>query len=258
MNLLRRPLRPQLKPFLLNDIEKDGESEQLSPLSSVSSSESSSAPTSRPSTALRSPHRLPPLGEETERSVHLSVVTPFQSEQVNTVDRFAIDLIERERLKKQLALQNNFDQNAFSRQLNSRKQLTALKTREYSQFSQLPERPMTRQTRTLNKTPKFKGPGLLPIRRPRSFHDPKSNYAELSDDQAYNIANEFTFNDFILQSTRPGRYRYEETALERAILSRYTYKQICEIIAQRVSAERGESGKVRNISVILNDEVESL
>ena len=40
---------------------------------------------------------------------------------------------------------------------------------------------------------------------------------------------------------------YEESTLEKAFLSKYTYKQICEMIAERVWAERGESGKVYRI-----------
>src|SRR4051812_1307342 len=78
MYLLRRPLRPRLRPLLLTEIAPDGRGEVLSPLSSVSSSTSNSAPSSRPSSHIRSPRYLPPLGEE--NSHHVSLVTPFQSE----------------------------------------------------------------------------------------------------------------------------------------------------------------------------------
>ena len=124
----------------------------------------------------------------------------------------------------------------------SKKHLVPLKTREYSQFSALHQPVVRTQPRTLNRTPKYKGPPGLPARRTRSFQDMKTRYAQVTDDEAYSIPNEFTFNDFILHSARA--HAYEECSLERAFLSRYTYKQICEMIAERIWAERGESGKV--------------
>ncbi|CAF4945210.1 unnamed protein product, partial [Rotaria magnacalcarata] len=69
---------------LLSEITLDGRSEPLSPLSSVSSSTSDSDPSSRPSSRTRSQRFLPPLTEET--SHHVSLVTPFQSEQPTLVD----------------------------------------------------------------------------------------------------------------------------------------------------------------------------
>ncbi|CAF3909441.1 unnamed protein product, partial [Adineta steineri] len=61
MNLLRRPLRPRLRPLLLSEITVNGRAESLSPLSSVSSSPTSSIPSSRRSSYARSPRYLPPL-----------------------------------------------------------------------------------------------------------------------------------------------------------------------------------------------------
>jgi hypothetical protein len=119
-----------------------------------------------------------------------------------------------------------------------------LKTREYSQFIALQRAGTSSKPRTLNRTPKYKGPPGLPARRTRSFHDIKTHYTQITDDEAYTIVNQFTFNDFILHSSISNVHPYEQCALEKAFLSKYTYKQICEMIAERVLAERGESGKV--------------
>ena len=107
--------------------------------------------------------------------------------------------------------------------------------------------PILSKPRTLNRTPKFKGPPGLPPRRTRSFYDTKTRYADITDDEAYTIVNQFTFNDFILHSSVSNVHSYDESTLEKAFLSRYTYKQICEMIAERVWAERGESGKVERV-----------
>jgi hypothetical protein len=133
------------------------------------------------------------------------------------------------------------------RSKRSKKLLAPLKTREYTQFSGLNHSITNKKPRTLNKTPKYKGPPGLPARRTRSFNDIKTHYAQITDDEAYTIVNQFTFNDFILQAAVSNAHLYEESALEKAILSKYTYKQICEMIAERVWAERGESGKVCHI-----------
>ena len=86
----------------------------------------------------------------------------------------------------------------------------------------------------------------------KTFHDIKSRYTQLTDDETYTIVNQFTFNDFILHSSVEKSHPYEECTLEKAFLSKYTYKQICEMITERVWAERGESGKVFQIKTNLN------
>jgi hypothetical protein len=240
MNLLRRPLRPRLRPLLLSEITVNGQPEPLSPLSSVSTSTSHSAPSSRPSSHTRSPRFLPPLGEE--NSHHVSLVTPFQSEPTG-IDQLTVVLVDDEQKEEE----EEEEENQYKKNLRSKKSnklLTPLKTREYSQFSMLHHPVATKKPQTLNKTPKYKGPPGLPARRTRSFNDIKTRYTQITDDEAYTIVNQFTFNDFILQTAVPNVHSYEESSLEKAILSRYTYKQICEMIAERVWAERGESGKV--------------
>ena len=253
MRLLRRPLRPHLRPFLLSEITADGRSEALSPLSSVSSSATNSAPSSRPSSHGRSPRYLPPLGEDTERSYHVSMVTPFQSEQLTNIDRLTGAINDLELIQLDEEQQGKQQQDRQLVPKKTKKHLAPLKTREYSQFSALRQPVATTQPRTLNRTPKYKGPPGLPPRRTRSFHDMKTRYAQVTDDEAYTIPNEFTFNDFILHSARA--HRYEECSLERAFLSKYTYKQICEMIAERVWAERGESGKVRRTKGAVTEEI---
>jgi len=99
MHLLRRPLRPRLRPLLLTEITANGQAEPLSPLSSVSSSSSNSAPSSRPSSTTRSPRYLPPLGEED--SHHVSLVTPFQSEQLAIADQLTIAMYEDEQKEEE-------------------------------------------------------------------------------------------------------------------------------------------------------------
>lgn len=242
MNLLRRPLRPRLRPLLLTEITANGQAESLSPLSSVSSSASNSAPSSRPSSTNRSPRYLPPLGEED--SHHVSLVTPFQSEQLAIADQLTIAMYEDGQKEGEEEQYNREKQKQILRQNKSRRSLQPLKTREYSQFSASYHAVPKAKQRTFNRTPKYKGPPGLPARRTRSFHDIKSRYTQITDDEAYTIINEFTFNDFILQSSIFNARSYEECTLEKAILSKYTYKQICEMIAERVCAERGESGKV--------------
>jgi len=246
MNLLRRPLRPRLRPLLLNEFTADGKTEPLSPLSSVSSSTTTSTPSSRPSSHTRSPRYLPPLGEED--SHHVSLITPFQSEQLTVVDPMIVALNDEYEQKN---IHDNDDDDesekqrkTISQQKRTRKALTPLKTREYSQMSALYQANRSMKARTLNKTPKFKGPAALPARRTRSFHDIKLNYSQITDDDAYGIVNEFTFDDFLLHASMYNSRSYEECTLEKAILSKYTYKQICEMIAERVWADRGESGKV--------------
>lgn len=251
MNLLRRPLRPRLRPLLLNEIASDGKTELLSPLSSVSSS-SNSASSSRPSSHTRSPRYLPPLEED---SHHVSLVTPFQSEQPAIVDQLTIAMYEEEQQQqKDDDDDDDEDEENQRRRLKHPKrakmQLAPLKTREYSQFSVAHRAVVPSKPRTFNRTPKFKGPPALPARRTRSFHDVKPHYSQITDDDAYAIVNQFTFNDFILQSSVPRTRSFEECTLEKAILSKYTYKQICEMIAEQVWAERGESGKVCGISSI--------
>lgn len=247
MNLLRRPLRPRLRPLLLNEIPVDGQSEPLSPLSSVSSSPSNSTPSSRQSSRTKSPHFLAPLTDEA--SHHVSLVTPFQSEQPTLVDRLTIaimDDIEKgdHRGIDETDEDDDEEEKRIPRKKRSRLLLAPLKPREFSQFSALHTEMKPPKPRTLNRTPKFKGPPALPPRKTRSYRDVKSNYARLTDDDAYTIINEFTFNDFILHAAVSNAHSYEECTLEKCFLSRYTYKQICEMIAERVCAERGESGKV--------------
>ncbi|CAF1942126.1 unnamed protein product [Rotaria magnacalcarata] len=254
MNLLRRPLRPRLRPLLLSEITLDGRSEPLSPLSSVSSSTSDSDPSSRPSSRTRSQRFLPPLTEET--SHHVSLVTPFQSEQPTLVDHLTT-LMNDDEQKDDGDIDDSDSQvekKQISRLKQSKKILTPLKTREYSQFSELHHAIRTAKPRTLNRTPKFKGPPGLPPRQTRSFHDTKSHYSQITDDEAYNIVNQFTFNDFILQASIAKSHRCEECTLEKAILSKYTYKQICEMVAERVWAERGESGKIHVQTLVPNIE----
>jgi len=239
MNLLRRPLRPRLRPLLLNEITANGQTEPLSPLSSVSSSTSNSASSSRPPSTNRSLRYLPPLGEE--HSHHVSLVTPFQSEAPALMDQLTIAMNEDEQKEEEEEEDNEEEQKKISRRKKSKKLLIPLKTREYSQLTTSYHRVTSSKPRTFNRTPKYKGPPGLPARRARSFHDIKSRYAQITDDEAYTIVNQFTFNDFILRSSL---HSYQECTLEKAILSKYTYKQICEMIAERVWAERGESGKV--------------
>jgi hypothetical protein len=241
MNLLRRPLRPHLRPLLLNEITEDGRPEPLSPLSSVSSSTSNSTPSSRPSSKSRSTRYLPPLGEED--TLHASIVTPFQSEQPATRDQLTV-VTDDDEQKEDEEENNEEEQKRISRQKKSKRLLKPLRPHEYSQFSTPYHSVTSAKPRTLNRTPKYKGLPGLPARRTRTFHDIKSHYAQITDDDAYTIINQFTFNDFILQSSRLNVHSYEECTLEKAILSKYTYKQICEMIAERVWAERGESGKV--------------
>ena len=245
MNLLRRPLRPRLRPLLLNEIAADGKTELLSPLSSASSSTSNSAPSSRPSSHTRSPRYLPPLEED---SHHVSLVTPFQSEQAPLVDRLTIAMYDEEQAQQkdndEEEDEDEIERKKLVRAKRGKKLMAPLKPREYSQFSAVYRAPAVSKHRTLNRTPKFKGPPALPAGRTRSFHDMKSRYSQITDDDAYAIVNEFTFNDFILHSSVSQVHSYEECTLEKAILSKYTYKQICEMIAERVWAERGESGKV--------------
>ena len=244
MPLLRRPLRPNLRPLLLTDIMPEGKSEPLSPLSSVSSSTSSSPSASRPTSRVRSPHHLPPLGEEIEHSHDPSLVTPFQSERLTTIDRLTTAVNSLDLVPLETTAVGKFSHEKMPRQIKTKRLLEPLKTREYSQFSALRQPVPPSQIKTLNKTPKFKGPAPLPMGRTRSFHDAKANFAQLTDDEAYIPTNEFTFNDFLLHSARANAHPYEDCSLERAILSRYTYKQICEMIVERIWAERNESGKV--------------
>lgn len=242
MPLLRRPLRPNLRPLLLTDITTDEKSEPLSPLSSVSSSTSSSPSASRQGSRGRSPHHLPPLGEEHERSENVSLITPFQSERLTSVDRLTT-AVNSLALAKIESVPEEKPSN-LSRPTKKKRLLEPLKTREYSQFSALRQPVPPSQTKSLNKTPKFKGPPALPARRPRSYHDPKIDYASLTDDGSYIPINNFTFNDFLLDAARTRSHHYQDCTLERAILSRYTYKQICEMILERIWSERNESGKV--------------
>jgi hypothetical protein len=132
MNLLRRPLRPRLRPLLLSEITVNGQPEPLSPLSSVSTSTSHSAPSSRPSSHTRSPRFLPPLGEE--NSHHVSLVTPFQSEPTG-IDQLTVVLVDDEQKEEEEEEENQYKKNLRSKKSN--KLLTPLKTREYSQFSML-------------------------------------------------------------------------------------------------------------------------
>ncbi|CAF1041488.1 unnamed protein product [Rotaria sp. Silwood1] len=254
MNLLRRPLRPRLRPLLLSDITIDGQSEPLSPLSSISSSTSNSAPSSRPSSDTRSPRYLPPLVEEA--SHHASLVTPFQSEQPTLVDHLTVAMNDDEQKDDDDDVDDDDDakNKKISRLKKSKKFLAPLKPREYSQFSALHHAVRTSKSRTLNRSPKFKGPPGLPIRRTRTFHDIKSRYTQITDDDTYTIINQFTFNDFILHSSISKTHPYEECTLEKAILSKYTYKQICEMIAERVWSERGESGKIHVQTLVPNIE----
>lgn len=245
MHLLRRPLRPRLRPLLLSEITVDGHSEPLSPLSSASSSTTHSAPSSRPSSNARSPRYLPPLAEET--SHHVSLVTPFQSEQPTIGDHLTVamnDDDEKDDDDDDDVDEEDEEQHKYLRKRKSKPLLTPLKTREYSQFSTLHHALVASKPRTLNRTPKFKGPPCLPARRVRSLQEIKTRQLPIVDDEAYTIVNQFTFNDFILHASVSKSHPYEECVLEKAILSKYTYKQICEMIAERVSAERGESGKV--------------
>ena len=243
MNLLRRPLRPRLRPLLLSEITEDGKSEPLSPLSSVSSSPSNSASSSRLSGHMRSPRFLPPLAEES--SHHVSLITPFQSEQPTMVDQSTNAVNDDEQQDDDSADDDDDQSKEALRQESSKKKLLKpLRTREYSQFSALRSAVTRSKSRTLNRTPKFRGPPGLPTRRARSFHDIRLRSGPIIDDEAYTIVNQFTFNDFILHSAISSSHPYEECTLENAILSRYTYKQICEMIAERVWAERGESGRV--------------
>jgi hypothetical protein len=243
MHLLRRPLRPRLRPLLLNEITIDGQVEPLSPLSSVSTSMTNSPASSRPTSQTRSLRYLPPLGEE--NSHHVSLVTPFQSDQRTVIDPAAIEMYDDD--QKDDDNNEEEEKKQFSRLKKSKKLLRPLKPREYSQLNATYHTVLSSKPRTLNRTPKYKGPPGLPLRRTRSFHDMKTRYAQITDDEAYAIVNQFTFNDFILQASISNRHSYEECTLEKAFLSKYTYKQICEMIAERVWAERGESGKVDRI-----------
>jgi hypothetical protein len=213
----------------------------LSPLSPVSSSSNSSASSSRPSSHTRSPRYLPPLKEEDSHQI--SLVPPLENEKPINSDQLAIAMNDDDEQKEQV--ENDEDeQKRILREKKSRKLLTPLKPREYSQFSGSHHTVTPSKPRTLNRTPKFKGPPGLPVRRTRSFYDVKSHYTQISDDEAYAMINRFTFNDFILHSSLSNSHPYEETTAEKAFLSKYTYKQICEMIAERVWAEREEGGKV--------------
>ncbi|CAF3819512.1 unnamed protein product [Adineta steineri] len=242
MNLLRRPLRPRLRPLLLSEITVNGRAESLSPLSSVSSSPTSSIPSSRRSSYARSPRYLPPLNEEHNKS---------QKEQNLSNDQLIV-ATKDDGQKEEAADDDDDDdedeeneQERFVREKKPRQLFTPLKPREYSQFSGSRRSvSTTTKARTLLRTPKHKGPPGLPARRTRTFCDIKSHYTHISDDDAYNMVNRFTFNDFILHATTSDSHPYEETTVEKAFLSKYTYKQICEMIAERVWAERGESGKI--------------
>ncbi|CAF3696021.1 unnamed protein product, partial [Adineta steineri] len=222
----------------------NGRAESLSPLSSVSSSPTSSIPSSRRSSYARSPRYLPPLNEEHNQSQkeqnlsndQLIVATKDNGQKEEAADDDDDDDDDEEEEK---------EQGRFIREKKPRQLLTPLKPREYSQFSGSRRSvSTTTKARTLLRTPKHKGPPGLPARRTRTFCDIKSHYTHISDDDAYNMVNRFTFNDFILHATTSDSHPYEETTVEKAFLSKYTYKQICEMIAERVWAERGESGKI--------------
>ncbi|CAF4237648.1 unnamed protein product, partial [Adineta steineri] len=227
----------------------NGRAESLSPLSSVSSSPTSSIPSSRRSSYARSPRYLPPLNEEHNQS---------QKEQNLSNDQLIV--ATKDDGQKEEAADNDEDddddedeekeEERFIREKKPRQLFTPLKPREYSQFSGSRRSvSTTTKARTLLRTPKHKGPPGLPARRTRTFCDIKSHYTHISDDDAYNMVNRFTFNDFILHATTSDSHPYEETTVEKAFLSKYTYKQICEMIAERVWAERGESGKVSSINI---------
>lgn len=131
-----------------------------------------------------------------------------------------------------------------ARERRAGKLLTPLKPRIYSQFSGVRSSATSTKPRSLLRTPKHKGPPGLPVRRTRTFVDIKPHYSHITDDAAYHPTNRFTFNDFLLHATGANARPYEETTAERAFLSKYTYRQVCEMIAERVWAERGEGGQV--------------
>ena len=130
MHLLRRPLRPRLRPLLLSEITVAGQAEPLSPLSSVSSSTTNSAPSSRPSSHTRSPRYLPPLDEE--HSHHASLVTPFQSEPTG-VDQLTVAMMNEDDDDDEEDEEEQKEE--FTIRKKSKKLLAPLKTREYTQFS---------------------------------------------------------------------------------------------------------------------------
>ena len=241
MHLLRRPLRPQLRPFLISETATDGLTEPLSPLSS---SATSSAPSSRPSSHTRSPRYLPPLYEGAENSDQVSLVTSAGSQQLAIAERLMVTMNDDdERL--------DTDENvALARERAHKKLLAPLKPRAQGPENALNRSIAKKNPHSLNRTPKYKGLPGLPARRSRSFQDVKSRYADITDDEAYSTGNQFTFNDFILHSSRLNPPVYEKCALNKSILSKYTYKQICEMVAKRVWAERGESERVRRMTRI--------
>ncbi|UJR28452.1 hypothetical protein I4U23_009692 [Adineta vaga] len=238
MNLLRRPLPPRLRPLLLSDIS-NGRAESLSPLSSASTSTNNSPRSSRPSSHTRSPRYLPPLNEEDSRHINLTIRS--QQEQSSNDNQLTVSTKAHKKPEKEDSAD---DDSEDEREKKTRRLLTPLKPRVYSQFSGIHRSATSTKARSLLRTPKYKGPPGLPARRTRTFCDVKTHYTNITDDNAYNVDNRFTFNDFILNSSRLNGHSYEETVVEKAFLSKYTYKQICEMIAERVWAERREGGQI--------------
>lgn len=235
MHLLRRPLRPQLRPFLISETAADGLTEPLSPVSSSASVTTSSASSSRPSSHTR---YLPPLYEGAENTDQVSRVTSADSQQLTMAGRLMVTMNGDEAL-------DTDEKATFVRERAHKKLLAPLKLRPQGPSNALNRSIGKTKPHSLNRTPKHKGLPGLPARRSRSFQDVKSRYADITDDEAYAAGNQFTFNDFILHSSRLNSPAYDKCALNKSILSKYTYKQICELIAKRVWAERGESERVR-------------
>ena len=243
MHLLRRPLPPRLRPLLLSDIS-NGHPETLSPLSSASGSPNSSARSSRPSSHTRSPRLLPPLSEEDRHHSNPAIESRQSEPSVDNQLTVAIKDKEKPEEDGDDTDESEDEREKILREKNERKLLTPLKPREYSHFNKLQRSVTTAKQRSLLRTPKHRGPPALPARRTRTFCDIKSHFTHITDDESYNVTNRFTFNDFILHSSGSNTRSYEETAVGKAFLSKYTYKQVCEMIAERVWADRREGGQV--------------
>ncbi|CAF1014951.1 unnamed protein product [Didymodactylos carnosus] len=224
MKLLRRPLRPHLKPLLLTDLNRK---DVLSPLSSVSSSSTSPEPSDRVNTQFIANSFFDTDENQMEKGLGAGGVTPFQSEQILADN----DMNEEEASTTTTSSATTTPIKTVRRKV--------LKPREYTQFS-LHNR-QSSNLRTLNRTPKITGPPPLLSRKTRSFNDTKIKYECLTYDDYYEKENDFTFNDFILHSALPA---HQPCTLERAILSRYTYKQICEMIAEKIWLEQGGKGTI--------------
>ncbi|CAF0852936.1 unnamed protein product [Adineta ricciae] len=242
MHLLRRPLPPRLRPLLLSDISNG--SEILSPLSSASGSPNSSARSSRPSSHTRSPRLLPPLSEEDRH--HSNPAIESRQNEPSADNQLTVAMKDKETPDQDddESDESEDEREKILRERNERKLLTPLKPREYSHFNKLQRSVTTAKQRSLLRTPKHRGPPALPARRTRTFCDIKSHFTHITDDESYNVANRFTFNDFILHSSGSNTRSYEETAVRKAFLSKYTYKQVCEMIAERVWADRREGGQI--------------